>query len=445
MNGQSSTGADRRHFIESVALGTLGAVSAAGQAEPAKTKIRLGLIGLGWRGVQDGNHINTLIDQGYPVEITAVCDLYQPRLERAEAHYKARGYSSTADMFKYAAIDAVLIATPDRQHLYNLREAMQAGKDVYIEKPLCHWEQFDLLKAVVHEARKLKRVVQVGSQHLADSVWERAGDLISQGLIGGPVHIQVPNFRNNDAGERSPSFIDDPHAKAGIGLDWEKWQADAPRRDFTIERFFQWRLFVDYSGGPVTDTGVHEISPIYKMLTKLSIDMPERVVATGGRFYFNHNRTSPDTMDVLMQYPQNFTIALLETFVNNQFPIEKVIRCTDGSVIVRPDGVELVPMVRRATSGGQNTVTQAGEEKSPTKLLSDIARERAAAGPNRRYIDPTIFHIHDFLEAVRTRRQPRYDLELGYRVQVPFCMAMRSYSEAKVALWDPNHESIVMS
>jgi len=435
----------RREFLQSAALALAGGAVAPAQSQSGEKKIRVGLIGVGWRGGYLGTSILKLIDQGEQVEIAGVCDLYQPRQERAEARFKAKGFKNTTDMLREVPLDAVVIATPDRAHLYNLREAIRAGKDVYVEKPLCYWDQFDLLKSVVHENRELKRIVQVGSQYLADSVWEKTADLIKQGAIGKPVHIQVPNFRNSDAGERSPTFIDDPNAKPGVGLDWEKWQGDAPRREFSITRFFQWRLYIEYSGGPLTDTGPHQISPIYKMLRPLGIGMPQKVMATGGRFYFNHHRTSPDTMDVLMQYPQNFTVALLETYVNNQFPIETVIRGTDGCVIWRPDGTEIVPLVR----GGMGALTPGAakpELKPSTKVLNDRAATRAAGAPGPGgYVDPTIEHIRDFLGAVRTRRQPRYDLELGYIVQTPFCMAMRSHLENKVALFDPNREEIRMS
>jgi predicted dehydrogenase len=431
---------ERRRFLQG--LMAAGAVGPMAQAQ--EKKVRIGIIGLGWRGKSNGDDIQKLAEKGYPVEITAVCDLYQPRLERAETRYKARGYEHTADMLKNAPLDAVLIATPDRHHLYNLQEAIRAGKDVYVEKPLCHWAQFDLLKSVVHENRKLNRIVQVGSQHVADSVWGKAAEMLAGGGIGTPVHIQVPNFRNSDGGERSPTFIDDPNAKAGVGLNWEKWQGDAPRHEFTIERFFQWRMFGDYSGGPVTDTGVHSISPVYKILEKLNVGMPQKVMATGGRFYYGEPRTAPDTMDVLMQYPQNFTVALLETYVNNQFPIETVIRCAEGSIVRRPEGVEFVPMAREGM-GSLTPGVQKVEAKPPTLIRSDAAEQLAAEGGQRRYIDQTGAHIQDFLDAVRTRKQPRYNLEMGYIVQTPFCMAMRSLLENKVALWDPQREEIRMS
>ncbi len=181
----------RRTLLEKAAL---AAASAPLRSRTAQERLRVGVVGVGLRGNFLAGTVTKLAESGEPVEIGAVCDIYQPRLERAEVKYKAKGYRNTSDMLQQAGLDAVIIATPDRHHLYNLREALRAGKDVYVEKPLCHWAQFDLLKEVVHEARKLNRIVQVGSQYLADPVWEQGRELVRSGAIGKPVHVQIPNL-----------------------------------------------------------------------------------------------------------------------------------------------------------------------------------------------------------------------------------------------------------
>ena len=133
------------------------------------------------------------------------------------------------------------MATPDRVHVYNSLEAVRAGKDVYCEKPLTHWQQFDQLKQLVREVRERRSVFQVGAQWTSDPVWLRAADLVKQGYIGKPVHAQCGYFRHGDSGEAGMP-IDDPNARPGPDLNWDAWQADAPQRPFTASRFFQWRL-----------------------------------------------------------------------------------------------------------------------------------------------------------------------------------------------------------
>ncbi len=429
----------RRAFLESAAVALAGAAG-RGQNTSDSKPIRIGVVGTGARGNYHLSALAKMAEQGEPLEIAAVCDIYQPRLERAQTKFKARGFRNSADMLRDVQLDAVLIATPDRAHLYNLREALRAGKDVYIEKPLCHWDQFELLKEVVHENRRHKRIVQVGSQYLADPVWEKGADLLKTGVIGKPIHVQIPNFRNTDDGERAMMNIDDPNAKDGVGVDWQAFQADAPKRDFSVTRMFQWRLFMEYSGGPLTDTGPHEMCPVYRLIQP---GFPSKVVATGGRLYWNHERTVPDTMDVLIQYPQGFTIALLETFVNNQFPIEKVIRGSEGTARLTNDALEVYPMTRIPYGTRAPDV-----ELKPSHRLLTVRGETlaAATGTERpRIPDSTMAHIKDFLDSVRKREQPRFDLELGYTVHIPLCMAMRSHLENKAALFDPDKEQIRMS
>lgn len=426
---------ERRALLGSAAL----AAAAPLRGQAASKRLRVGVAGVGLRGTFLAGAVTKLAEQGEPVELAAVCDIYQPRLERAEVKFKAKGFKHTADMLREARLDAVVIATPDRHHLHNLREALRAGKDVYVEKPLCHWAQFELLKEVVHEARKLNRIVQVGSQYLADPVWVKGRELVKAGTIGKPVHVQIPNFRNTDAGERAMMTIDDPNAKDGAGVDWAKFQADAPKREFSVIRMFQWRLFLEYSGGPLTDVGVHEMCAAYKLLEP---GFPARVVATGGRFHWNHERTVPDTMDVLIQYEKGFTVAVLESFVNNHFPVEKVIRGSEGTARLTSDALEIYPMTRVPYGTRAPAV-----EFKPSQVLPTIRGKAVAEAKGERPLipDATMVHIQDFLDAVRTRQQPRFDLELGYHVHIPMCMAMRSLLETKVALFDAAREQIVMA
>ncbi len=427
----------RRTFLESAALAA--AVPLVGQTQ--QKPLRLGVVGVGLRGTFHATTLSKLAEQGEPVEIAAVCDIYQPRLERAEVKFKAKGFKNTADMLRDGGVDAVVIATPDRQHLYNLREAIRAGKDVYVEKPLCHWAQFDLLKEVVHEARKSGRIIQVGSQYLADPVWEKGEELLKAGAIGKPIHVQIPNFRNTDAGERAMMTVDDPNAKDGLGVDWAKFQADAPKRDFSPTRMFQWRLFMDYSGGPLTDVGPHEMCAVYRMLQP---GFPSKVVATGGRFHWNHERDVPDTMDVLIQYPQGFTVAIIETFVNDHFPVEKVIRGSEATARLTADALEIYPLTRVA----YGTRAPAVEMKASQRLLTLRGQAIASASAKLEkpvIADSTMVHVKDFLDSVRSRRKPRFDLELGYHVHIPLCMAMRSHLENKAALFDAEREQIRMS
>jgi predicted dehydrogenase len=405
----------RREFLGAAAVGSR-ALAGASQAE-TKKPLRVALIGAGGRGTFLGTTVQQLAKDGEPVELVAVSDIYQPRLERAETRFKAKGYAKSADLLKDASLDAVLVASPDRHHVPMMLAAIRAGKDVYSEKPLCHWSQFEALKALVHENRKQKRIIQIGTQFVADSVWERAGEKLRAGAIGKPVHAQTSYFRRGDQGEAGMK-IDDPHAKPGMGLDWDAFQGDAPRRDFTVSRFFQWRLYLDYSGGPVTDTYPHTLSPLIKALAP---GMPKKVVAIGGRYFYAGLRDVPDTFDLLIQYPQDLTVAFLGTFVNAT-PIDTVVRGSEGTMTKKVEVMEFAPAVK----GG----------KPREELRCDFAAEREG------HAGLSGAHIRDWLDGIRTRRQPRANLELAYTVQVPIIMAMQSHMHNKVALFDAEREQI---
>ncbi len=407
---------DRRQFLSGVAGAGLAARAMA-QSGAAQKKLRVGLIGAGGRGSYLGKTIKQFSEQGDPVELVSVCDIYQPRLERAEVALKAKGYARTADMLKDPSLDAVVIATPDRQHVFNMMEAIRAGKDVYCEKPVTHWAQFDKLKELVHENRKLKRVIQIGTQYVSDTVWERAGEQIRQGAIGKVVHAQSCYFRRGDQGEAGMP-IDDPNAKPGVGVDWETFQADAPRHEFTVSRLFQWRLYMDYSGGPLTDTYPHMLTPLVKML---GAGFPKKVVATGGRYFYGGLRDVPDTFDLLIQYPQGLDIAFLGSFVN-YVGIDTLVRGSEGVARKSDLAITIEPL------------------KGVGRPKQELPTDTETRGEGHSNL--AVAHMKDFLNCVHTRGVPRGDLELAYRVQTPLIMAMQSHLQNKVALFDEDSETI---
>ena len=231
----------RRRFLGGLAGSAAAAQAPAVALTPPSGRLGIGLIGCGGRG----SHLASVVAElgqtmGVAADIVAVCDVYRPRRERAAARYKANAYALPAELLRDPRVDGVIVATPDRVHVYNSLEAVRAGKAVYCEKPLTHWQQFDQLKQLVREVRERKTVFQVGAQWTSDPLWLRAADLVRQGYIGKPVHAQCGYFRHGDQGEAGMP-IDDPAAQPGPGLNWDAWQADAPQRPFTVQRLFQWR------------------------------------------------------------------------------------------------------------------------------------------------------------------------------------------------------------
>lgn len=397
-------------------LGTLGAAatvlptSGAGAAASGK-RIRVGLIGCGGRGSYLGQLTRQLQTQGEPLELAAVCDVYRPRLERAAKEMEAKPYRDAAELVRDPGVDAVIVATPDRLHAYHALTAVRGGKAVYSEKPACHWQQFGKLKELVGEVRRTGMIYQMGTQRLADPIWQQAAGAIRRGDIGKPVHVQMGYFRRGDSGERGMP-VDDPNARPGPDLNWDAFLADAPSRPFTPSRFFQWRMYMDYSGGPCTDNDVHFLA---LMIKALGVKFPARAVALGGKYIYNGEREVPDTFDMVFEYPEGLNLTFLGTY-GSDHPVETVVRGTEATLRFGEFDAEIEPV------------------EGSTKKRRTLSRREVNAE-----------HLRDFFECVRTKRKPQGDIELAYHTQVALIMAMRSFVERKVATFDATREEILMS
>jgi len=408
----------RRTFLASSAAATLSAASYS-QAAGANDKIGIGVIGCGGRS---GAHIGTirkLIKDGEKIEIVAVCDAYKPRANKKADGTSARVYMDHKELLADPAVDVVVIATPDHHHAYQAIDAMNAGKDVYCEKPISHWRQFEVTKKMAQVARQTKRVFQAGTQGLGDPVWRQAEQLVREGAIGNPVHAQCGYFRVGDWGERGMP-IDDKDAKPGPDLNWEKFLGDSPKRDFDVSRFFRWRMYEDYAGGPSTDLFPHTLTPIVKVL---GVKFPSVVVATGGMFRYTE-REVPDTFNMLIDYPEKLTIAVLGTQANN-FGIPDVFRGWDATLTFEGQNISIAP-----TEGSPQ------KEKRTIPVSRQTTREGGA--------DTMVNHWKDFLNCVRTRETPQANIELAFHVQTALQMGMLSLRSGKAVKFDPKAEEIVM-
>jgi predicted dehydrogenase len=211
--------------------------------------------------------------------------------------------------------------------------------------------------------------------------------------------------------------IPDPNAKPGPDLDWEEFLGDAPKVPFDVRRFFSWRMFLDYAGGPCTDLFPHVFTPFVSML---GLKFPSLVVASGGIFkYDNYGREVPDTFNMCVDYPERVSIVLVCTLAN-EYHTEPAIRGDEGTITLQ----------NPAWEGGFDTVTLIPKKGEPTKVPGEK--------PNS-----TLAHWKNFLQCVRTGGKPVSDVEFGFHVQTALCMAMLSWLHKKVTTFDPAKEDIV--
>lgn len=414
-----SSGLTRREFLgaSAAAAATLAAPWVASRnVLGANERINVGFIGVGGRG---RTHLDTVIgmmNQGAPLQVVGISDTYGPRMKVAAEHARAKTYPTYQDLLADKSIDVVCIASPDRLHVPQALAAIRAGKDVYCEKPMGHWSQFALSREFYQETVRLKRVVQIGNQGNSNVAWKKVAELIQQGAIGRPHHVQAGYYRYGDWGERMP--IADPNARPGPDLDWEGFLGDAPKVPFTVDRFFSWRKYLDYAGGPCTDLFPHVLTPFISLL---GLKFPSLAVGTGGIFkYDTYDREVPDTFNMVVEYPTRLSIVLVCTLAN-EFPTEPAIRGDEGTITMQGPAFE----------GGFDSVTFIPRKGERIVI--------PGSKPNT-----TLLHWQNFLDCVRSRAKPVSDVEFGLYVQAAMNMAMLSFLEKKVARFDEARQDIVL-
>lgn len=395
-------GITRRNFLRAVAAGA-GAV-AVGRPVWSKNispndRIRIGVIGCGGMGT---GHLRRLVDMSKNpeegVEVVGVCDIYEPRKQRAKEISQARLHHEYEEMLARSDVDAVVIATPDHWHAKMAMDAMHAGKDVYLEKPMTRtWQE----SFQVHDTVKATgRVLQVGAQSTSEDRWWRARDWIRTGEIGKVLWTKSSFCRNSREGEWNWHIDPDagPH-----NLDWKRWLGPAPKRPWDPDRYFRFRKYWDYSGGIATDLFYHILS---HLLVALGPEMPKYVSAHGG-IYVQHDREVPDTFHMLIDYPSQHTVVLCSSMANRQ-SLEETIYGHEATLHFEDGGFLRAP-----------------EEEFKDQRPEIRVRERARPD-----------HMHNFLECVRTRQRPHCDAELALATMVAIGLGVDAYRKRQTIEFD---------
>jgi predicted dehydrogenase len=290
-------------------------------------------------------------------------------------------------------------------------DALDAGKDVYLEKPMTHtWEE---AQAVDRMARETGRRLQVGTQHASSDRWWRARDAVREGRIGKVIWSQGSYSRNSRSG--SWNYPIDPDAGPD-NLDWEAFLGSAPKRPFSRERYFRWRKYWDYSGGIATDLFYHKLGPL---MLALGAQFPRRVSASGG-IYRHPDREVPDTFFMTADYPGEHTVVLCSSMANS-FGIEDIIRGHEASIIVHGDRIEI---------------------RSEKEYREEFERKYGAPEieiPTR----PRSGHLENFVNAVRGTEDLHFDSGIGYRTQVAISLGVEAYRSDRVMRFDPLAEDVI--
>lgn len=435
-------GLDRRDFLKrsgAFGAGVTLANRAVARPKPkvnasrilgANDRINIALVGCGGRGSSDAESFAKYgAEHNNACQIIAVSDVYQKRLKQTAEEHKAKGFLDYREALAMPDVDAVIVATPDHWHARIALDAMDQGKDVYLEKPMVH--TIDEVKKVVETTRETKRVVQVGSQTTSADQWWKAKKAIADGMIGKMIMSQGSYHRNSIEGEWNWTI--DPNAgpdkKGDDYIDWKMWLGSAPGRAYDADRFFRFRKYWDYSGGIATDLFFHVIAPLNICWDKPQY--PVKVSASGGKYVFQDEREVPDTFHLLAEYSEGHSLVLSSSMGNSQH-IPGLIRGHEGTIIMvdhgmfegHTDHITLKPELVRAE--GQ-------EAKNPFPDYKFGRDEQKL--PVEQY-DMMQAHIGNFLQCMRTREKPHLDVETAGHAQVTICLAVESYRDGRVKYWD---------
>ncbi len=380
-------------------------------------------------------------------EIVAVADVYQGRLERAKERWGA-GIFTTRQYKEILAkkdIDAVIVATPDHWHAQIAIEAMEAGKDVYVEKPMVQKVEDGLRVAEV--AKRTGRILQVGSQRVSSIVYQKAQDLYRAGAIGELNLVEAWWDRNSAIGAWQYSIPTDASPET---VSWEQFLGSAPKRAFEPVRLFRWRNYQDYGTGVAGDLFVHLFSGMHFITGAMG---PKRVFATGGLRFWKDGRDVPDVMLGLYDYEKSaahpaFNLALRVNFVNGAGETSGFRFVGSEGILAVGNGVTVSKQPREAEpgytidtfpKGQQEAYLKQYREKYPTQKptadgIRPVGEERYLPPP--RYNDHLDHHIN-FLAAVRSRKPVVEDAMFGIRAAGPALLSNQSVFEAKPYFWDP--------
>jgi predicted dehydrogenase len=419
----------RRQFTQTAAATGLASALSAGRVHGANERVRLGFIGLGNRGDQVLDAFLTHPD----AEVAAICDIYQPYLDFAAKKIgtQPQQFRDFRPLLDRKDLDAVVICTPDHWHPLMAIHACQAEKDVYVEKPLsiCVVEG----RKVVEAARKHDRVVQVGIQRRSSPYVKEAADFIRAGGIGKVTVVRCFHVQNEwPKGIGNPPDEDPPK-----DFDWDAWLGPAPKRRYNKNRgFYRFRWFYDYSGGQLTNFGVHYLALIH---WALGVEAPQSVVAMGGKFANYDNREVPDTMEVLWTYPGD-TLVTFSQYNASGAPAaaqrcEIEFRGTKGTLYFSLSGWEVVPEVILPNEFFARSPVDRSIEKGYRVGGKPMIEPRKVAG---RVKDAD--HARNFLDCVKSRQACSCDIETGHRITSAALIANVAHRTKSYLEWDAQAE-----
>ena len=402
-------------------------VAAPSLAADRKTDVpNIGWIGVGTRGywvlqqMYAGNPKTT--------RVAAICDTFTDHLNKGVDYVQTKwgnkpdAYTDYRQILDRKDIDTVFIATPEHLHYPMFMAAMKAGKNVYVEKPLAH--TIEQGAEMVRAWEKAGVVAQVGTQNRSSTLYRRAKEMVAQGMIGDCHFVRAFWYRNSPSDK--PAWRYDIPANANeSNTDWQRFLGgQAPNRAFSLERYYQWRLYWDYSGGISTDLLVHQTDIVNYVLDK---KLPQSCMASGGiyRWTEKDDRDVPDTFSAIYDYADRFQVNYSSYFGNDHYGYGEQFMGNQGTIEV---------MNRKDLYFYPEPHGDAVGQKRPELHLN---------GPNEfGEADGLVNHVRNFIETVRGNEQVIAPPSAGQQAAISGHMATLSFRNNRKVFWDTARNNV---
>lgn len=418
---------NRREFLQATAATVALSSMSSYAAEFADQKKRVGLIGTGWYGKAD---LFRLI-QVAPVEVVSLCDVDKTMLSEAAdmvaarqaSKKRPRTYADYRQMLKEKDLDIVLIATPDHWHALPMIEAVKAGMDIYVQKPI----GVDVVEcqAMLAAARKYGRVVQVGTQRRSTPHLIEARDrYIREGKLGNIAYVEICCYYHMRARDAAPDIAVPPN------LDYEMWTGPAPMRPYNkLVHPRSWRAFMEYGNGIVGDMCIHMLDMVRWMM---DLGWPKTVSSTGGILVDKASRANiSDTQSATFDFGNLKVVWTHRSWgeaPDPKYPWAAVFYGDKGTLKASVNGYDYAPL------GKGNPV-----HKDVTYELEEFPEDKTEKDLERHVAPAIRGHMKDLLRNIASRGRPVADIEQGYISSASSILANLSMQLGRSLTWDPVH------
>jgi predicted dehydrogenase len=398
----------------------------------ANDRIALGHVGIGNRGTEL-ELIASKLKSSHNMEVTAVCDLWKVNREKAVATAQGyygrapRGMQHVEDLLALQDVDGVMISTPEHSHAPLLKMAAEAGKDVYVEKPMAN--VLSEAKAAREAVLKSKVVVQVGTQHRSEPYPRLAQEVVQKGELGDVSKVEIvwnyhgPRWR----GRKEVKQIRE------ADTDWGKWLMTKPARPFDPQLYFEFRLYKEFSSGIPDQWMSHAMDLVHWFMDD---HFPRSVVANGGVLAWHDGRENADTFQALLEYPKGFLVSYATSFGNDA---PSFTRYMGKKATLFNVGGEGSPRYQYVEEIGTHEDDPDVDKKRHSRFL---LRAGETELPPMGIDDLSLEHMGNWLECMRSRQQPHATVHDGFAHSVACMMTTESYWSGKKVYWHPGTETI---